>query len=284
MKAQLVGSGRWRGRPWRVFREGGRFRGQIGATTTDPPSFAVLGRWHDSERDARAGVRADVDRQPKVQPGEFTGWRWPPVTARRLANGPTDYKKRGAAGAPPVRTYTEPRGSNPKQSKRAASDGGETLSRSPVAIEDLAHVSEHGHVSDLTFERRGQTHRIKFKGPLPLLTWSPRARALVWVHGPRTPAKRDGAADRGAAAAFAKFHKREPDAVRKLQRPQISGRWQRLGDVVQIGYLNHEKWGKPAEHDFTSNVRAYRIGGLKPPALYVLVGGRLRITPDGIEG
>ncbi len=170
-----------------------------------------------------------------------------------------------------------------KKRTRKKNAGGD---RSPVALDDLREASEHGHVIDLTIDEGERTRRYKFRRAPPLLLWSPRARAVVWWHGPRTPAKRDhddGRSSR-ARASFERFHGRQPDADRELATPSISGRWRKLGTAVQIGYRNHEKWGEPAEHDFTSSVRVYRIGGEQPPTLWVLVGGKLRMTPDGIEG
>lgn len=166
-----------------------------------------------------------------------------------------------------------PRESNPKTRK---------LKRGPINVDRLETVSEHGRVLDLVVDHGNEQRKYTFTGrDKPLLLWSPKYKALLWWEGSKMPPRRKVDKLTGRAAnAWSRFHRdEEPDTVRVVNRTNPKT-WERLGRGVTIGYRNPAKWGKrDADHELGRQVKVYRAG-----RLWVLRGGKLRITRHGIEG
>lgn len=228
---------------------------------------SMVAAGHD-ERTAWAGAWCTVDRHYRRD--KHGRWR-----KRRKALPAV-----GAAACPSPSQAKKKRAPKKRKPNPVA-----RLKRAPVAVGELVDTSDHGHVLALTVED-GEHRRFRFKHPRPLMQWSQHTRALVWVTGVKTPRRSPiGQVDAKSRAAFERFHGRGIDGVRVMRRPKLEGDWQRIGRAVQIEYSNPEKWGRDgAEHDFTSAVVAYRFGGARGPALWVLRGGSLRMTGGGIEG
>jgi hypothetical protein len=151
---------------------------------------------------------------------------------------------------------------------------------------DLGVASEHGRVHELAVELPdGQVELHTWSAQRPLLLWSPRQRALVFVHGLAVPRARAGAPRTdGAAQTYERFHGEEAETHRELELPAVE--LKDIGRAAHIAYKNR-RWGgvegRVAQHDFGRSVRAYlgTRGNLK---VYVVAGGRLRMTARGIEG
>ncbi len=160
------------------------------------------------------------------------------------------------------------------------------------SIADLGTMSEHGRIHELVVETTrcpdGSDEVHSFRtARYPLLFWSPRQKALVVPYGVKMPRPRKGAPSRedGAAATFERFHNRDVDSYREdVPIPAVTLR--ELGPAMSIAYRNERYGGtagKVAEHPFGPSVRAY-FGSRGSEGVYIIAGGKLRMTARGIEG
>lgn len=154
------------------------------------------------------------------------------------------------------------------------------------SLADLGTCSEHGRVHEFAVELPdGQLQLHSWSAQRPLLVWSPRQRALVFVHGLVVPRARSGAPrDDGAAQTYERFHGEDAETHRELEVPAVE--LHDIGPAAHIAYKNR-RWGgvegRVAQHDFGRNVRAY-LGTRGNRKVYVIAGGNLRMTSRGIEG
>lgn len=154
------------------------------------------------------------------------------------------------------------------------------LKRAPVNL-DGRDVGEFGRALDV--EAGGL--RLTFKPRLPFY-WEPRSKSLViFQGGGRTKNRVPGDVDPATERAFRAFMGRNPDREYQRTMPPVSGGVWRKANAERFDYWS-DKFGDPENytHGFTSNVSLYRGGGSKPPWIWVLRGGRLRVTKRGIEG
>jgi hypothetical protein len=145
-------------------------------------------------------------------------------------------------------------------------------------------LSEHGRVVELRVELAdGRIESHTWRSGEPLLLWSPKARALVFVHGARVPRATRGNVPRddGAAATWERFHGKQATGVRELEIP--SARLAELGRGLIVAYRGPRWGGRVAEHKLGRNVRVWS-GSVDARRVYVLTGGSLRMTARGIEG
>lgn len=145
-------------------------------------------------------------------------------------------------------------------------------------LSDLGTLTQLGHVHEMTVEMADGRHkRHKWTGDRPLLLWSPRQRALIWVVGARPHATQRGAIrDDGAARVYEKWSARSAGNTSQMTIPAASLRFQ--GAAVQIVY-GSTKWNRRAtyEHDHSAAVGTYSGG-----RVWAVAGGSLTITPRGI--
>ena len=160
------------------------------------------------------------------------------------------------------------------------------------SLADLGTMSEHGRIHELVVDTKrcpdGSDEVHSFRtARYPLLFWSPRQKALVVPYGVKMPRPRKGAPSRedGAAATFERFHNRDVDSYREeVPIPAVTLR--ELGPAMSIAYRNERYGGtagKVAEHPFGPSVRAY-FGSRGSEGVYIIAGGKLRMTARGIEG
>lgn len=152
------------------------------------------------------------------------------------------------------------------------------------SLAELGVMSEHGWVHELVVEAGDNEQKHTWRGRYPRLFWSAPQRALVFVHGIKLPRPRKGEPPRddGAAATYERFEGRAADSWRDGV-PIPKAKLRELGRAVSIAYRNEDKWGGVAEHPFGPSVRAW-VGKLGRTKVYVISGGRLRMTAGGIEG
>ena len=159
-------------------------------------------------------------------------------------------------------------------------------------VDDLGPVVELGHVVDLDLVDRRYEFAADTLAPGrprgPLLLWSANLTALAWFEGVRTPRARGVNSEQlgGAGDLFRTWTRgREPTKQRTLE-VDVTGPQERLGVCVRIQYLS-DKFNRRGtwvlyRHYFERGVRASVQGD--EVKLYMVRGGRLRITEDGIEG
>ena len=122
----------------------------------------------------------------------------------------------------------------------------------------------------------------------PKFFWEPVSRSLIIFQGGTRGRNRQAEdLDERAANVFERFMGRDVDGEYTRTMPSISGGvWRRApGHADRFDYWS-DKFDDDREytHGITSAVRVYRGGGSKPPWIWVLRGGNLRITRRGIEG
>ena len=188
--------------------------------------------------------------------------------------------KKGAKKAAKTRTKRAPRARaetqaesrrEPEQMRLINPSEGPDLS-------DLGTLTQLGHVHEMTIELADGRHQChKWTGDRPLLLWSPRQRALIWVVGARPHATQRGAIrDDGAARTYEKWSARPAGNTSQMKIPAASLRFK--GAAVQIVY-GSTKWNRRAtyEHDHSAAVGTYSGG-----RVWAVAGGSLTITPRGI--
>jgi hypothetical protein len=164
------------------------------------------------------------------------------------------------------------------------------LRRSPVAVGDLEAVAELGWLLDVVVDAGDDELVVKPRGRT-LLMWAPDAKALVWVTGARP--SRPSPAELGSLEARAANVRdawtddgRSAERLRRLRLPATSGKWSRHGRALRIGYRS-DKFGargeRAYEHEHGPGVNLYGFASPKFN-LYLLRGGKLRVTRRGIEG
>jgi hypothetical protein len=175
--------------------------------------------------------------------------------------------------------------------RRARSDAHESrkakrTSNPHPSLAQLGTMSEHGRVHELQVERAdGQVESHTWSGAhRPLLLWSPRQHALVFVHGVKVPRPTVGDVPRddGAAATFERFFGKRTMASREFTLPAVDLR--ELGRGILVAYWTPLKWRKRvAEHKLGPRVRVW-MGSAGGRKVYAVAGGNLRMTARGIEG
>jgi len=158
---------------------------------------------------------------------------------------------------------------------------GRHLRRAPIGSLGDEQLAELGYLIEV--EVAGRV--LRWRPGACVLLWSPRYRALVAIQGCRPGPRRATPGTGRAAAARRRWTGRDPDRERTIRVPGIRGVWSSLGRCVRTDYQS-AKWGRsvPYTHDHGPGVRVYRYGGARPPWIWVIRGGQLRITADGIEG
>lgn len=156
-------------------------------------------------------------------------------------------------------------------------------SKAPLKIDELGFLSEHGMVHELVVERADGQHEMhSWSRARPLLLWSAPKHALVFVHGIRVPRPKKGAPrDEDAAKTYERFHGWEATSHRDLEVPVVP--LTDIGHPLTIAYSGPRWRGRVAEHEFGKAVRAY-LGKAGARKVYVIAGGRVRMTARGIEG
>lgn len=125
------------------------------------------------------------------------------------------------------------------------------------------------------------------------LLWFPRWKALGFFEGVRWGRPSSSAlvnlseytSTSKAENTFEKWAKREATKARTVTYPAGKRSWWSAGTAFRVDYRS-DKWGKTDEytHDFGKSVRANVLVHGKNTALWVISGGRLRVTSRGIEG
>lgn len=214
------------------------------------------------------------------------GGKWHAYKRPRKANPPE-----AAGGAPAVHNNESPSRTVHKTHSSGRPNPSIAGSRSrkgaPLPARAVRETSEHGRVLDLVVRGAdGQTRRLRFPAR-PLLQWSPEADALLWWEGAsmgRARAVNRSDLPAKSRRVWERFHDADAGTLREATVPDDLGAWLDVGQAVAIGYRNPQRWGADdAEHDFGRGVRVYRARTRKP-FLWVVRGGRLRMTPHGIEG
>lgn len=124
----------------------------------------------------------------------------------------------------------------------------------------------------------------------PLMLWSENEAALVWFLGVNTPRQRPlDDSNTPAGDIFRRWTRgREPSRQRTYADVNPTGRLQTLRPpAIVIRYLS-DKFNRRAawvlyKHHFGAGVRL-SVQGEGDEKLYMVRGGELRITEDGIEG
>lgn len=153
------------------------------------------------------------------------------------------------------------------------------MKRAPIRTNNI-DVTELGHV----IEVMTGAHRITWRKGSVSMLWDENQKALIWLEGIRKGPKKPVSM---SAAVYKKWHKKNPNHERCDVFPDIpQGKWRKIGIATRVDY-HSKKWGKNEEytHDHGGGVGLYRYGlADKGPYMWVLKGGRLRVTARGIEG
>lgn len=168
--------------------------------------------------------------------------------------------------------------------------GTRELKRNPAGTQlDGAIGTDLGRVLEL--EVAGQVIRMGRKR-VPLL-WFPGWKSLVFFEGvtmgrPYAGNLRgieDDAGYKRAMRSFDSWADRSATKARGITYPGGDRKWFAAGKADRIDYWS-DKWGRDEEytHDLGKGVRLYVLQKSRTTAMWVLRGGRLRVTKRGIEG
>lgn len=197
-------------------------------------------------------------------------------------DGPTPRFRHGTDAATPVK--------NPKPKKQKAvttqrtddhAKGWKAIKRAPISLAGK-QLAELGHV----LEVEAGPYLFKWRKRERLL-WDAATKSLVILQGAtvgRSKAERD--AQGKAAAAYKNFMGRGVSMGTRAKMPKVAGTWRKLAPARRVDYRSDKFNRRPKEytHKHDGGVTLYRAGGSAPPWVWVIRGGRLRVTARGIEG
>lgn len=353
--AVTVKSGKHETVPFRVVKDGDRFRGQWVCRVTQPPwntpvesdtkYFMVCGRWYKSEKSAVDGAKREIAKLVAAHgKPDMKGWpRFPKFSTRRTRNpdhrcaapGELSSEERGEL---PAKAFALPK--QRKYPLYSLDAKGELVPDPSHASNAKARATQQYNAGKLSKSRRDAIHRKANKvlehcrrdnpddfgndwpelkrapaaidghdtaelgkaleveaGGLrlqfakrPHMYWDPRTSTLMWFQGgERSRARNPADVDAKAAKAFEDFMGRDVEREFQHTMPRMpNGVWRKVGRADRFDYWS-DKFDEPPPrreytHGITSAVNLYRGGGPKPPWIWMLRGGKLRITRRGIEG
>lgn len=157
--------------------------------------------------------------------------------------------------------------------------------RAPFTIRDGEEATDLSAAKILEVAAGGYVHRWTDG---PTLMWFPRVRALVWYQGGARKGTRRQHDGSGPAANVARRWTWKGGGGEHAYDLHVSpprGTWRALGIADRTDYSS-TKDGQRASytHEHGPGVTLYCLGGLRPPWVWALKGGRLKISKGGIEG
>ena len=227
-----------------------------------------------------ADMLAKVYEETRLRTDPKTGRAYTKTRASEIAWGVVKkhYYKRGEKWHARKRALKKgekpPRESNPKRGFRPPSE-----------------VVNLGTVLDVALHPKPPkrlAHKLYSWSPRPILNWARMGGkdVLFWVDGEKaTGTKRDlEDVGRKVLARARRWSHYQSDGYRELSVPDAA--LERVGVAEWIGYRSDKFRGRKMrsyQHDFTSDPVLFR-GRAGSQTLFVLRGGRLRVTSRGIEG
>lgn len=185
-----------------------------------------------------------------------------------------------------VACAADKRKARPKRAKKETGQGDLFAKinpcKAPISLAKLQVAADLGDVVELSWNTpSGYRERFKASKKVTLL-WSPAAKAIFFI---TQKTRRVGAGDvaDGAARAVAKrWTGRAPSDAHTLIAPGLlkSSTWKKLGKGHAITYRSDRAGPmEPHEHDLEAGVSVFKNGNL-----WVVCGGKLRVTSRGLEG
>lgn len=294
-KHKTVATGWFHSHPWRVVKDGAKFRAQW-LCALPHPNAIVCGRFYKTKAAAEKGAKAQIEKKPVpeiAKGGRFKSWTWPDYATRRKRNPDHDQpakfvrnpKVKKKKGKKKAKKKAKKKSTTTTTTTTRTTKATRTSNPKAPSLADLGAVVELGHVRELVTERKDGTRvAYTWKRPQPLLVWSPKQRALVWVEGIKPGRLRKGAPRTdGAAKVFEKWAGGEAGQHRELELP--AKRFRTVGRAVSIAYT--EPFGRHAsgpvvwEHDFSRSDTFYQAGQ-NSPFVFAVTGPRLAVTARGI--
>lgn len=159
--------------------------------------------------------------------------------------------------------------------------GWRELQRAPVRL----HGIDAGAFGDaLELEVAGLV--VRWRRGMDFL-WDEDQRAILILQGSANSRRRKVEATGADADAYRKFMGRRAKHERTDRIRVEQAQWRKApGYAARFDYWSDKFRAKLREytHPFDSNVSVYLLGGARPPWVWALRGGRLRVTARGIEG
>lgn len=158
---------------------------------------------------------------------------------------------------------------------------GRAVKRAPVQLHGAELADLLGSALELELAK-GVV--IRWRKGTNILAWHPKARACVWIQGGR---RLDGTAkgDAKVRDAFRRWTGRKAKAS-ELVKFRVRESWVSFGPCERFDYFS-KKWprcGPEYTHKTTTHPTLYRLGGTRPPWVWVLRGGGLQLTTRGLVG
>lgn len=224
-------------------------------------------------------AKKPAKKKPKKNPSKFTtrvtkeGGRWFAVITGPTGEFETEHKTKAEAEAAikkRLKALEAPRKKNPTKKRRG--------------FKPPAEAVNCGNTVDVMLAD-GQLYSWS---PRPVLNWAKMngKDVLYWVDGEKPSRRRRDVEDVGekTLAKAGRWLHRKADGYREISVPEAP--LERVGVAEFIGYRSNKFRGrtmKTYQHDFTSSPVLYR-GRAGAKSVFVLRGGRLRVTSQGIEG
>ncbi len=174
-----------------------------------------------------------------------------------------------------------------KAKNRSPAVGGTPLKRSPVSVTRLQNNADLGGL----LEVEGAGKRFSFTKEKPSLLYNPETKSLLWIQGVKPSRRKKSNPDGPAAKAYKRWtnHRRNALFEREADVPDsVFKKVVRIGNAQSIAYRS-DKFGsrgekKDYEHKFGNGVGLYRFGNPSGPNVWLVRGGKMRVTERGIVG
>jgi len=174
-----------------------------------------------------------------------------------------------------VRPEPNPRGRLPKTE-------GTPLRRGPVDLSGAELASLCGYLERVEL---ADGRVLRWEDGRAVAYWHPESCSLVAFHGIGRPRLRVERVGGRAADAFERWTGRPQKRAGTL-RVDVEDHWVRFGPAVSLNYYS-TKWprrGPRYEHATTTRPTVYRLGGVRPPWVWVVRGGGFTLTRNGLVG
>lgn len=211
--------------------------------------------------------------------------QWERVYDSAQARGYSQERAAKQAWGAVKRSYRKVRGrwvrKNPEP--RDSSLPTRAIGRPPANLHDAELADLKGHVDRIVLDNGRE---LRWGPGEAKAYWHPESQSLVAFHGSDRPSTRAG--NQGGARAVDAFERWTGRRARRggTMNVAVPERWVKVARSTVLDYFS-TKWpgkGPRYTHDTTTRPTVYRMGGARPPWVWLVRGRGFNLTRNGLIG